>query len=131
MDELRKAGRTISFVAEQDGAVVGHILFSPIQVESVPVLALAPMAVMPKFQRRGIGSQLVRAGIEECRKGKHRAIVVVGHPEYYPRFGFRPARSRGILSPFPVKDGAFMVLELAPGPPLRGLVAYPPAFRGI
>jgi putative acetyltransferase len=93
VDALRDGGYVgASLVAEQDGQVVGHILFSdlPIITEAgtVPSLALAPMAVLPEFQNQGIGSALVRRGLEVCKEQGHRIVVVVGHPQFYPRFGF-------------------------------------------
>lgn len=124
----------LSLVAVEDGQVVGHILFSPFVIETkdgaVPALTLAPLAVRPEFQNQGIGSALVRRGLEECRRLGHRIVVVVGHPPYYPRFGFSPARAQGLEAPFPVPDEAFMVLELAPGAleGVAGMVRFPPPF---
>jgi putative acetyltransferase len=124
----------LSLVAVEDGRVVGHILFSPMAIETkedaVPALALAVLAVRPESQNQGIGSQLVREGLERCRSLRHRIVVVVGHPPYYPRFGFSPARARGLDAPFPVPDEAFMVLELVPGAlrGVAGMVKYPPPF---
>jgi putative acetyltransferase len=125
----------LSLVAIEGGQVVGHILFSPMVIETkdgaVPALTLAPLAVRPEFQNQGIGSQLVRRGIERCRTLGHRIVVVVGHPTYYPRFGFSPARARGLEAPFPVPDEAFMVLELAPGAldGVAGMIRFPPPFE--
>ena len=125
----------LSLVAIEAGQVVGHILFSPFVIETkdgtVPALTLAPLAVRPEFQNQGIGSQLVRDGLERCRDLGHRIVVVVGHPNYYPRFGFSPARARGLEAPFPVPDEAFMVLELAPGAldGVAGTVRFPPPFE--
>jgi len=124
----------LSLVAEKKDLLVGHILFSPISIKtqkgSVSALALAPMAVRPEFQNQGIGSELVRRGLEECRQMGHRIVIVVGHPTYYPRFGFSQAKKRGLNAPFPVPDDAFMACELTPGA-LRGIsgeVKYSPAF---
>jgi putative acetyltransferase len=95
VDALRQQARPlISLVAEQDGVIVGHILFSPVTLDSQPdlrIMGLAPMAVAPEHQRSGIGSALVRAGLEQCRQLGYQAVVVLGHPEYYPRFGFVPS----------------------------------------
>ncbi len=124
----------LSLVALDDTEVVGHILFTRITVEgeaqSHAALALAPMAVLPSFQRKGIGSALVRRGLEEARSLGHLVVIVVGHPDYYPRFGFVPAQPLGILPPFEVPNEAFLVLELQPGAlrGIQGLVRYPPEF---
>jgi len=124
----------LSLVAVEGGRVVGHILFSPFVIETkdgaVPALTLAPLAVRPGFQNQGVGSALVRDGLERCRTLGHRIVVVVGHPPYYPRFGFSPARARGLEAPFPVPDEAFMVLELVPGAldGVAGTVRFPPPF---
>jgi putative acetyltransferase len=137
VEELRQAGGVISLVAEVDGRVVGHILFSPVVVESqegsVPALSLAPMAVLPEFQNRGIGSALVRQGLETCRDLGHGIVIVLGHAQFYPRFGFSPARSRGINAPFDAPDEAWMAIELQPGAlsGVKGTVKYPPAFDEV
>jgi putative acetyltransferase len=126
----------LSLVALKDGKVVGHILFSPVTIHTkkgvLPALALAPMAVQPEFQNKRIGSELVRQGLERCRNLGHRVVIVVGHPTYYPRFGFTSARAKGLEAPFPVPDEAFMVIELAAGAlnDISGMVIYPPAFGG-
>ncbi len=107
---------TFSLVAIQDGEIVGHIAFSSVVIESkdssFKAIALAPMVVLPKYQRKGIGSQLVWAGLEECRRLGHEIIVVLGHPAYYPRFGFVPAGPKGIDCEFEVPEEAWMVLGL-------------------
>jgi len=130
----------LALVAVKGGKIVGHILISPVEIapeggaaRAVPVLSLAPMAVLPELQNRGIGSALVRRGLDEARRLGHRIVVVVGHPHYYPRFGFEPARPRGLEAPFPVPDEAFLVLELVPGAlrGVRGTVVYPPAFDEV
>ena len=140
VDELRTSSGFIpelSLVACEDGEIVGHILFSPITVEkdnrSFSALSLAPMAVRPNFQRQGIGSELVREGLRRARSLGHRVVVVVGHPEYYPRFGFSSARAKGLEAPFPVPDEAFMVLELSDGAlnGVAGAVKYPSAFDTV
>ncbi len=124
----------LSLVAVENGQVVGHILFSPMTIEergtSTPALALAVMAVRPKFQKRGIGSSLVRHGLKECWRLEHQIVIVVGHPEFYPRFGFSSARAKGLEAPFQVPDEAFMALELTAGSldGISGMVRYPPAF---
>ena len=92
VDALRDSGTPyISLVAEEDHELVGHILFTPVELvgdaSGLRVMGLAPMAVVPKFQNRGIGSLLVKTGIQQCISEGCDAIVVLGHPEYYPRFG--------------------------------------------
>lgn len=138
VDALRgRAEPHISLVAEVDGRIVGHIFFSSVRVESeadeFAALGLAPMAVLPEFQNRGIGSKLVRRGLEECRRLGHEIVVVLGHPEYYPRFGFVPAIRKGLSCEYPVPDEVFMVLELSEGALAgrRGVVKYGPEFGDV
>lgn len=138
VDALRKlADPHISLVAELDGELVGHIFFSPVSIESEGVafaaMGLAPMAVLPDYQNRGIGSELVRAGLNECRRIGHEVIIVLGHPRYYPRFGFVTASTKGIRSEYDVDDDVFMVAELTPGAlkGRKGLVKYHPAFSAF
>jgi putative acetyltransferase len=115
-----RAPRIISMVAVDGGAdVVGHILFSPVTIsdgaKAWSAMALGPMAVAPQCQRRGVGSALVRAGLEACSAAAEQAVFVLGHPWFYPRFGFVPASRYGIRCTFPAPDEAFMVVELTPG----------------
>ena len=135
VDALRAAARPyISLVAVSEGQVVGHIFFSPVTLESEDsafILGLAPMAVLPEYQRRGIGSRLVRAGLEECLRIGCDVVVVVGHSKYYPRFGFVPASQKGLKCEYQVPDEVFMVAELRPDALAgRGLVKYRPEFGG-
>src|SRR5262245_25747072 len=108
VEALRQQAQPIvSLVAVVDDAVVGHIMFSPVTLSShsdVAIMGLAPMAVAPEVQRRGIGSALVRAGIEECRDLGVAAVVLIGHPEFYPRFGFVRASGFGLTSEYDVTD---------------------------
>jgi len=136
IEKLRNRGvLTISLVAIQDGETVGHIAFSPVVIESglssFEVITLAPMAVLPAYQRKGIGSQMVWAGLEECRRLGHEIIVVLGHPDYYPRFEFVPARPQGIDCEFEVPDEAWMILELQERALARrqGIVRFQPEFH--
>lgn len=138
VDALRAAARPqISLVAVEDDQVVGHIFFSPVSIErgdSPPAaMGLAPMAVLPEHQRRGVGSALVRAGLDECRRIGRNVVVVVGHPEYYPRFGFRPGSRFGLRCEYPVPDEVFMATELEPNALAgrRGLVRYRPEFGEV
>lgn len=137
VDALRAAARPhISLVALVQGQVVGHIFFSPVTLEAEAVapaiFGLAPVAVSPERQNQGIGSQLVREGLRECRRMGCDAVVVLGHPEYYPRFGFIPAGRKGLRCEYPVPDDVFMVAELRPDALQgHGLVKYRPEFGGL
>jgi len=133
IDRLRDEGVVLaSFVAEVDGKIVGHILFSRMTVETahgpVAAVSLAPMAVHPDYQRRQAGSSLVRHGLTELRARGERIVIVLGHKDYYPRFGFSPEKARDLASPFPPE--AFMALELEDGAldGIRGKVRYARAF---
>jgi putative acetyltransferase len=139
VDALRDAGAaTLSLVAVIAGEVVGHILFSPVTIDGRAgdaargagcprCVGLAPMAVLPAHQRMGVGSALVRAGLAELRAG---GVVVVGHPTYYPRFGFVRASLLGLRWEHDCPDEAFMALELVPGKLGRGVVRYRPELGG-
>jgi putative acetyltransferase len=135
VEHLRSDARdVVSLIAEQSGEVIGHIMFSPVRVIGAPdlhAMGLAPMAVIPQRQRTGIGSELVRAGLEKCRRLGAGAVFVVGHPSYYPRFGFSPASGFGFKCEFDVPDEVFMVAELFPGALAgqSGLVHFHEAFR--
>lgn len=138
VDAVRRAGAAIlSLVAVSDGRVVGHILFSPVCIESPeathPAVGLGPVAVLPDFQRQGIGSLLIRAGLDACREAGHGIVVVLGHSDYYPRFGFRPASHYGIRWEHDVPDEAFMVVELRDDAlaGVGGIARYHPAFEGV
>jgi putative acetyltransferase len=137
VDALRgRAQPCISLVAAVDDAVVGHIMFSPVTADGhphTPLMGLAPMAVQASHRGRGIGSALVRAGLDRCRALEMHAVVVLGHPGYYPRFGFSPASRYGIRCPYEAPDEAFMLLELRPGA-LRGVhgaARYHPDFDAL
>jgi putative acetyltransferase len=118
------AAVTLSLVAVDRGAIVGHILFSPVDLDGV--VGLAPMAVAPARQGAGIGSALVRAGLERLAAAGVAAVVVVGHPSYYPRFGFQPAARFGLRWEHG-HDDAFFALELVPGALAGGgVVRYRP-----
>jgi putative acetyltransferase len=136
VDALRDGGYVrLSLVAEVDGQIVGHILFGDLPIVtldgSVPALALAPMAVLPDFQRMGIGSELVRRGLDLCRGQGHRIVIVLGHPGFYPRFGFSRVLARQLHSQF--SGESFMALELVEGAlaSVTGAVHYPPPFAGF
>jgi len=124
----------LSLVAVHDNKVIGHILFVPVSIESdddqTPAVALAPLSVAFEYQCRGVGSGLIEEGLRACRQLGHRIVIVVGHPSYYPRFGFTTAPVLGIKAPFPCDNKVFMACPLVPGAldGVRGTVRYPPAF---
>lgn len=133
VDRLRSEGVVlISLVAEDQKRIVGHILFSRMLIEtasgSVSAVSLAPMAVLPEYQRQGIGGRLIRHGLDLLRARGERIVIVVGHPGYYPRFGFSSEKAHSLESPFPA--GAFMAMELTPSAldGVHGRVRYPAAF---
>ncbi len=138
VDRLRSCAEflpELSLIAEQDGQLVGHILFTrswikDVNGEEVPTLALAPIGILSEVQRQGIGGKLIRAGLEKARELGEASVNVLGHPEYYPRFGFEKAIDRGILCPFTAPEEAFMILELIPGAldNISGTVRYADAF---
>jgi putative acetyltransferase len=138
VDALRANARPyISLVAIVDEQVVGHIFFSPVSVESESsvfiAMGLAPMAVLPEYQNQGIGSQLVREGLKACQRLGHGIVVVLGHANYYPRFGFTSASLKGLRSEYDVPDEVFMVAELIEGAlgGRGGLVKYHPEFGKV
>jgi putative acetyltransferase len=127
----------LSLVADDDG-IVGHILFTPVTVEGtagrVVGMGLAPMAVLPDCQRRGVGSELVRRGLDILRERGCSFVVVVGHPEYYPRFGFEPASKHRLVSQWDgIPDPAFMVLVLNPArmAGVSGVAKYRDEFKDL
>lgn len=135
VDKLRQAQPYISLVAEIGKKIVGHIFFSPMFFEcgKTDFLGLAPMAVLPEFQNQGIGSQLVREGLRIAAQEGATAVFVLGHKDYYPRFGFEVAKTRGFSCEYPVPDELFMVLELQQGSLTgkQGLIKYSPQFAGF
>ncbi|HYM80949.1 MAG TPA: N-acetyltransferase [Candidatus Limnocylindria bacterium] len=137
VEALRKdAHPHLSLVAEREGRVVGHVFFSPATIDAdapFEIFALGPMAVRPEHQRQGIGSALIERGLEECRRLGRDVVLVLGHPTYYPRFGFRPAVEHGLRCEWPVPDDVFMVRELREGAlsQRRGLVKYRPEFANV
>jgi putative acetyltransferase len=138
VDALRKRGAiTLSLVALEKEVLVGHILFSPVTIDSGPsssrVLGLGPMAVLPDHQRKGIGSRLTRVGLEECGRLGHEIVVVLGYPAFYTRFGFSPASLHDIKCEFDVPDDVFMVMELREGALSKtsGTAKYQPEFGSV
>ena len=137
VDRLRQNGNSVvSLVAEISGKVVGHIVFSPVSIEGAPEitngLGLAPVAVLPEFQRRGVGSQLVQAGLAASLRALYGFVVVLGEPSFYRRLGFRQASTVGLHNEYGAEE-AFMVLELQAGalPEKGGLIKYRPEFRDV
>ncbi len=139
VDCLRRSNAFVpglSLVAEDlEGRVVGHLMLSYVVLAGGPalrVLSLAPMAVEPEVQGRGVGSRLVLAAIDAAETREEPLIVLLGHPWFYPRFGFEPASRSGIEPPHPVPDQAFMVRRLGRwSPDVRGKVIYPDCFAGV
>src|SRR5689334_4498834 len=126
----------VSLVAEEHNTIVGHILFSPVSLSGHPtlkIMGLAPMAVAPAYQRKGIGTQLVRAGLQQCKQLGAGAVVVLGRPAYYPRFGFSSSLSFGIDCEYEVPANVFMVAELHAGylDGVSGTIRYHRAFGDV
>ncbi len=133
VNRLRKSAAFVadlSLVAEFKGQVVGHILFTEIQIGQATGLGLAPVSVAPNHQGKGIGSKLIEAGHALAKDLGYTFIVLLGHADYYPRFGYHKASQFGVLAPFDVPDESFMVLELVEGAldDVEGMVVYDPAF---
>ena len=135
VDRLRRNCKDIlSLVAVAGNEIVGHILFSSVTVEGEETtaegMALAPMAVLPEYQRQGIGSKLVRAGIARLVSSNCAFVIVLGHADYYPRFGFEPASRYGVRSEWEVPDDAFMILVLNESvmQGISGVARYRPEF---
>ncbi|HVI43785.1 MAG TPA: N-acetyltransferase [Chitinophaga sp.] len=138
VDRLRTSEAFIpqlSLVSRVDNKVAGHILFTEIGIRQPDgnisqALALAPMAVLPEYQSKGIGGQLIRHGLEVARSLGYKAVIVLGHEHYYPRFGFVPAAKWNITAPFPVPSANFLALELVPDAlgNVAGEVIYAPEF---
>jgi putative acetyltransferase len=136
VDLLRERGKAVtSLVADDNGQVVGHILFSPVTIDAESdcrALGLAPVSVLPSNQHRGIGSSLVREGLARCTGAGYDLVVLVGDPDYYARFGFHTAKAHGLDNEYGVND-EFMVLELRKNflDRVRGLVRYAPEFAEV
>nr|WP_026104006.1 N-acetyltransferase [Anabaena sp. PCC 7108] len=138
IEKIRLSDRYIpelSLVAEIKGKIIGHILYSYIDLvgkETLSVLGLAPLAVHPEFQKQGIGSTLVKASLEIADTRGDAIVIVLGHPAFYTRFGFLPSVNYQIESPFPVPNDVFMVKILtSDDKKYQGKVVYPPAFNGV
>ena len=134
VEALRNADvELISLVAEENGEVIGHILFSPVILGDLKIMGLAPMAVLPDRQNKGVGTKLVNAGLQNCEKAGYEAVVVLGHACYYSRFSFVPSVNFGIKSEYDVPPEVFMVKELRQGAlkGAAGTVKYHPAFNQV
>jgi len=138
VNRLRECGVfTLSLVALDDDQIVGHILFTPVtiagDVSSFEAVALGPMAVLPAHQRRGVGASLIHTSLEALQRSGREIVVVLGHPTYYPRFGFKPSRPYGIECEFKAPEAVFMLVELREGALAgrTGVVHYQPEFRGV
>lgn len=139
VNRIRKSDAFIhelSLVAlNQSEDVIGHILLSKINIvdgnNEVDSLALAPVSVTPEYQKKGIGSQLIHAALKNAKDLGYHSIIVLGHKDYYPKFGFKPASLWNIQAPFEVPDEVFMALELTPNSleKVQGVVHYSKAFE--
>ncbi len=125
----------LSLVAELDGLIVGHILFTPLVIDNgqqqFESLVLGPVSVLPEFQKQGIGGKLIRAGHQKAVELGFRSVILIGHPEYYPRFGYKPASTWGIKTHYELpSDDVFMAVELTEGAlkNVSGMVIFPPEF---
>lgn len=128
---LRKSDAFIpelSLVAKKDGELVGHIMFTKTRIGEHTVITLAPVSILPKEQSQGIGGKLIEKGHEIAKRLGYTLCVLVGHPDYYPRFGYIPASRLGIKMPFDVPEDAFMVKELADHADISGTVEFPKEF---
>ena len=127
----------ISLIARKDDELLGHIFFTHVELSNLEkelnIMGLGPMAVKPEFQNMGIGSMLIKAGLEESKNRGYQAVVVLGHPEYYPKFGFVPAINYKIRCEYDVPSEAFMIIELREGflKEKRGIIKYNNAFNTV
>jgi len=137
VEKLRKRDQFIpelSLVAETNETVIGHILFYPVKINSSnqkhTTLSLGPMSVPPEYQKKGIGGMLINEGLKRAKDFRFRSVIVVGHPEYYPKFGFTKASKWSIKVPFEVPDEVFMALEIVEGElqDKSGIIEYPAEF---
>lgn len=138
VNRLRDNGKfTLSLVAEENGRIIGHILFTPMTIKtetsSYPAVGLGPVAVLPEVQCQGIGSRLIETGLDLLREKGETAVIVLGHSDYYPRFGFVRASQFGIKSSYELPDEVFMALALQEGAlnGRAGVAHYQPEFDGV
>ena len=132
VDALRKGDSYVpelSLVAEIDGKIVGHIMFTKLRIGNSTQLALAPLSVLPEYQKQGIGTALIHEGHKRARTLGYWYSVVLGNEKYYSRAGYSLARKYGILAPFGVPDEKFMVCKLLESAPsVSGVVQYAKEF---
>jgi predicted N-acetyltransferase YhbS len=135
VSRIRKSSSFIpelSLVAtnKDNGSILGHILLSRIKISNTESLALAPVSVLPEYQNKGVGGLLITAALNAAKELGYNSVVVLGHPEYYPKFGFKKASRWGIKAPFEVPDEAFMAIELRDRAlsGISGVVEYPSVF---
>ncbi|HNY06742.1 MAG TPA: N-acetyltransferase [Bacteroidales bacterium] len=140
VEKLRKNQdfiKELSIVALFGGEVVGHILFFPVSIDNGILqhrsLALAPVSVLPEFQNMGIGSQLIQVGLKKSAEAGFHSVIVLGHPDYYLKFGFKPASLFDIKAPFEIPEDVFMAKELVPDglSGVSGVVVYPDEYRNV
>jgi len=140
VDKLRQNPKFIgelSIVAVFEDKVIGHILFFPINIKdnekTYPSLALAPMSVIPEFQSRGIGGQLIEYGLDRAKRLGFKSVIVLGHKDYYPKFGFKTASRWNIKAPFDLPDDVFMAMELLENGlrGISGVAEYPKEFEEV
>jgi putative acetyltransferase len=134
VDAVRSNGATLlSMIAVDEDDVVGHVMYSPVAIGEITGAGLGPMAVVPERQRQGIGSDLVTTSLERLRSAACPFVVVLGHPAFYPRFGFRPASAYGISCEWSVPDEVFMIIVLDPVHTQtgRGMARYRPEFSTV
>lgn len=140
--DLLRQGKTfipeLSLVATIDNEIIGYILFTKIKIDTqnhkeVESIALAPLAVIPSLQNKGIGGQLIKAGLDQAKALHFNSVIVLGHKQYYTKFGFEPTSKWNIKSPFDVPEEAFMGIELIPGglQNISGVVKYPKEFNTV
>lgn len=135
IERIRISGsKYLSLVAINNSKIVGHIFFSPATIDGadIPGMALGPMAVLPKFQKKGIGSQLIREGLKRLKEANYQFVIVLGHPDYYPKFGFKAASTFGLKCQWEnIPDNVFMaiLLDKTSTEKLKGIVRYHKEFE--
>jgi len=137
IEDLRKTKKfvsALSLVAEDYERIIGHILFYPVKIkgeQEFDILSLAPVSVLPDHQNMGVGSKMIEEGLRNAEILGFRSVLVIGHPNYYPKFGFEPAKKWGITAPFSIPDEAFLAIELTPDAlkNVGGIVEFPEEYK--